>query len=92
MAVAKVASNDSQVSLIAFANNGTGHPDALIAINIADEAHALPIRVTGTEATTFEAYRTSAQERYVPVGTFPVQDGSIAYTAPPGSVTTFYAC
>ena len=92
MTVAKVASNDSQISLIAFASNGTKHPDALIVTNIADDAHELPIRVIGTQATTFEAYRTSAQERYVCVGSFPVRDSSIAYTAPPGSVTTFYAC
>jgi hypothetical protein len=93
MAVAKVLSNDSEVSLIAFASNGTTHPDALIVINIAQDTRDLSIQVQGTAATTFQAYRTSPGEDYVSLGDRTRDSsGIIAYQAPPGSVTTFYAC
>jgi hypothetical protein len=91
MAVAKVLSNDSQVTVIGFAANGTKHPDAFVAINLGEDARRLPIQVVGTDATAFHAYRTSSDERYMDVGQFPVQDGMVTYDAPPLSVTTFYA-
>jgi len=82
---------DSQVSLIAFASNGTRHPDAFIAINLDDKTHALPIQILGTGASAFEAFRTSPDGRYAPLGKFKVQAGFVAYEAPARSVTTFYA-
>jgi hypothetical protein len=93
MAVARVISNDSQITLIAFASNGTKHPDAFVVINISDEATNLAIQVQGTAARTFQAYRTSSSENYISLGS-KTQDNSgvIAYQAPAGSVTTFYAC
>lgn len=91
MAVVRGMSNDSQVSLIAFANNGLRHPDAFVVINTADQSASLPIRVHGSDATAFEGYRTSPGENYISLGKFTVQGEMLAYQAPPGSVTTFYA-
>jgi hypothetical protein len=91
MAVAKVLSNDSQVSAIGFAGNGTKHPDAFVIINLAEDTRQLPIQVLGTGATAFGAYRTSLDEQHVPLGEFAVRDNMLTYDAPPLSVTTFYA-
>jgi hypothetical protein len=93
MAVARVVSNDSQIALIAFASNGTKHPDAFVVINISDEATDLAIQVQGTAAKDFQAYRTSPSESYVSLGgKIRANSGIMAYRAPAGSVTTFYAC
>jgi hypothetical protein len=89
MAVAKVLSNDSEVSLIAFASNGTRNPDAFVVINIGAEAKDLEIEVIGSQSATFATHRSSSDERYVSLGTYET-DGQITYQAPPRSVTTFY--
>ena len=89
--MAKVLSNDSQVSVIGFAGKGTKHPDAFVIINLAEDTRQLPIRVLGTGATAFDAYRTSSDEHHVPLGELAVQDGVVSYDAPSLSVTTFYA-
>lgn len=91
MKVARVRCNDSNIALIAFAANGTKHRDALVVINIADEAIELPIVIRGSEALAFEAYRTSADEKHVELGEFVLQNNILGYKAPPGSVTTFFA-
>jgi hypothetical protein len=90
MRVARVLSNDSAIGLIAFAHNGTVHPDAFVVLNMAQEAVPLGIKVLGSTQTTFEAYRTSPGENYVYLDTFAIADNQIAYTAPAGSVTTFF--
>jgi hypothetical protein len=89
MAVAEVLSNDSEVSLIAFASNGTRHPDAFVTINLGEEAKDLEIEVIGSESASFAAHRSSDDERYVSLGTFDA-NGQVAYQAPPRSVTTFH--
>jgi hypothetical protein len=90
MAVAQVTSNDSEICLIAFANNGTTNPDAFVAINVSDERQHLDLEVLGSASTTFAAYRTSPEERYVSLGEMGLSDGAIGYDAPAGSVTTFF--
>jgi hypothetical protein len=89
MAVAQVRSNSSDISLIAFARNGTSHPDALVVINISDAAREVSLELTGSGSTSFVAFRTSPAEHYVPLGKYAICDGVLAYTAPGGSVTTF---
>jgi ABC-type uncharacterized transport system involved in gliding motility auxiliary subunit len=91
MAVARVVSNDSEIGLIAFASNDTEHPDAFVVINMADHTVPLDLEVAGTEHELFTAHRTSAEESYVPLGNFTLEDGKIPYPAPAGSVTTFVA-
>lgn len=91
MAVAHVLSNDSLVGLIAFASNGTKHPDAFVVLNMAEEQRALPVEVTGSRAGRFRAYRTADGESHALVGAFALQGRVLAYDAPARSVTTFYA-
>ncbi|MFN2129200.1 MAG: hypothetical protein ACK2VD_01655 [Anaerolineae bacterium] len=91
MAVAHVASNDSLIGLIAFASNGTKHPDAFVVLNMSGERRPLQIEVSGSSASSFTAYYTSDDERHAVLGTMAVEDRAVAYDAPPRSVTTFYA-
>lgn len=90
MKIAQVGCNDSEVVLIAFGSNGTGHPDVFVAINVGDEEVDLPISVLGS-GSMFSAYRTSPVESYVSLGSMMLQNGMLTYQAPAQSVTTFYA-
>jgi hypothetical protein len=90
MAVAHVASNDSLIGLIAFASNGTKHPDAFVALNMSGESRPLQIEVSGNSASSFTAYRTGESERYAALGTVAIEGNVIAHDAPARSVTTFY--
>jgi hypothetical protein len=90
MAVSRVAANDSEISLIAFASNGTRNPDAFVVMNLSNEAKSLDIAVVGSASRSFAAYRTSPNEQYVSLGERIAHDGVMTYGAPPGSVTTFY--
>ncbi|NSW93886.1 MAG: hypothetical protein HPY62_04150 [Bacteroidales bacterium] len=93
MAVAKTVSMDSEIPVIAFASNGTKHPDAFIIINTNfNKEKPVVIKVKGTTAKKFRAYRTQGEsEIYNEVGNFELINGEIVYTAPANSVTTFFA-
>ncbi|HER08013.1 MAG TPA: hypothetical protein ENO20_03800 [Bacteroides sp.] len=101
MAVAQASAMDSEIAVIAFSSNGTPNPHAFIVTNIKKEGQKVAVTVKGAVATVFEAYRTTqspedgdvdhVDEAYVPLGKFPVIKGMIIYTAPAGSVTTFFA-
>ncbi|MDF2674356.1 MAG: hypothetical protein K0R09_2624 [Clostridiales bacterium] len=91
MSVAGVSSNDTELGFMAFANNGTGNPDAFIILNTSQVDKKVDISITGANSETFEGYRTSTEERYAFLGSFKVREGVLAYTAPAGSATTFYA-
>ena len=91
MAVAEVVTNDSEVGLMAFARNATAHPDAFVVLNLSRIDKPMTIRVKGTPARSFKAFRTSPGEQYGDAGAFDVEGGLISYTAPPGSATTFFA-
>jgi hypothetical protein len=90
MAVARTLSNDAEIGLIAFAANGTDHADAFVVLNMAERAVPLDVEVLGSASTSFSAYRTAPDEHYRALGEFTVQDGALAYTAPPGAITTFF--
>jgi hypothetical protein len=91
MAVAHVESMDSEVSLMAFAANGTKNPDAFSVINISGRPKPLAIQVRGSRAGRFRAFRTSEGENHQGIGEVPVASGAVSYVAPENSVTTFYA-
>lgn len=91
MAVAHVESNDTEIGLIAFARNGTQHPDAFVLLNLSSKAKPVTITVAGSAARVFHGYRTSEKEQYADIGRAAISGGSLEYTAPPGSATTFYA-
>lgn len=92
MAVARTMCANPVANLIAFSGNGTENPDAFILTSYV-YIWKLPfgIRITGSEHTRFNAYRTTedGQENYEFIGTFEVEDGMISYDPPYGSVTTF---
>jgi hypothetical protein len=90
MAVTKVRANDTALALIGFARNGTRHPDAFVVINISQEDVEMSLETPGTTSASFEAFRTSEDERYVAVGRFTPGGPGMAYQAPPRSVTTFF--
>jgi O-glycosyl hydrolase len=94
MAVAYSSAANPQVHTLAFAGADSAHPDAFV---VSDSVHIwglpLAIRVRGTDARRFRAFRTTedGKERYEALGVFEVTDGVIAYDPPTGSTTTFIA-
>jgi hypothetical protein len=99
MAVAKVSSSDPSIGLIAFARNGTQNPDALVVNNLAEargnvmmDTREVAIRITGTQAQTFDVYATGFyQLDYEPMGTVTLRDGVLKFAVPNRSVVTFFA-
>ncbi len=90
MAVARVRSNDPEMTLIGFASSGTKNPDAFIVTNVSEEPSQVAIQVIGS-AAKFTAYRSSETDRYLALGEFTLAGDVLHYEAPPMSVTTFYA-
>jgi hypothetical protein len=92
MAVARATALNSNLALIAFARNGTRHPDAFVLVNLAKDTK-VAVRVKGSTAIAFTAFRTSGdhKEQFAPLGPFSVRQGVLVYDSPNGSVTTFLA-
>ena len=92
MAVARATSADTQGQLMAFASNSTPNPNAFVVINWDDKwDKKFDIKIRGASATRFHGYRTDTQdENYMDIGIIEVKDGQFRYTAPIGTVTTFY--
>ncbi len=105
MSVVYTSANDSEIALIGFGSNQTQNPNAFVAVNWGQETFDLKIKIVGGHSTSYEAYRTTGSETYVPYETarqkypdgencrqlpdFRVEDGYIHYEIPPMSVTTF---
>jgi len=94
MKVATVSSSDANVSLMAFASNGTKNPDAFVVFNKSQNPADLNIAVTGTKSTKFSMTRTIMDEKNVENcvkhDDVEVRGGKIEYKAPALSITTFY--
>jgi len=92
MNVVRINSFDPSIRVIAFASNNSGHPDSFVIINKSDEEKEIEIRIEGTNLTGFRAYRTSEKEKYRNTGLYKTDENDIiSYSAPSGSVTTFFA-
>lgn len=92
MSVCRVSANDRMARLIAFGANGTQNPDAFVLLNLWDHPQEYTIKVSGTTHTQFEAYRTDPTMHYAPLGTVTLDTArQLRVTAPPFSVTTFFA-
>jgi hypothetical protein len=63
MRVATVASLDSNLRLMAFASNGSKHPDAFVLVNMSHDTKTAAIAVKGSVAASFSAYRTDLLRR-----------------------------
>ena len=82
---------DSEVAVIAFARNGTKHPDAFTLVNLGKEKRIV-VQVLGGGSDTFEAYRTADEkDRYQPLGLVKLEGDTLLYGAPAQSATTFFA-
>jgi hypothetical protein len=92
MAVADVSSSDPNIQLIAFASNGSKNPDAFVVYNLAGVfTRDVTIHITGTDATSFDAYISGFRERYNSLGTFEVRNGVLECTIPAQGMITFFA-
>ncbi|MFY0651785.1 MAG: hypothetical protein JXQ96_07110 [Cyclobacteriaceae bacterium] len=93
MAVANVQSDDSDIGLIAFAQNGTENPDAIVVNNIGKSSRAISVNVTGTENLTWDGFMThpDGAKFYEPIGKVSLVSGKLNYTIPPKSTITFFA-
>lgn len=94
MGICRTLSNDTQVPVIAFGKGDTDEKEAFVVTNISsDLKKVMLIHISGSDAKEFEAWRTSEDEKelYSFAGVFQVEDNTIYYEAPAGSVTTFFA-
>ncbi len=89
--VARVVSNDTQVPLLAFADNGSAEGDAAVVLNTSEEPRDIELELIGTAADRFRAVRTSTAERCAEVGVLNLTEGGIPYCVPPQSATTFFS-
>ncbi|MCW5977513.1 MAG: hypothetical protein KIT09_05525 [Bryobacteraceae bacterium] len=91
-AVAHVSSSDPNVQLIAFAGNGSRHPDAFVIYNMGERgSRQARVRIGGTRAEAFEGYISGFRKRYDSLGAFPVRDGGIECVVPAQAAITFFA-
>lgn len=83
---------DSEIAVLAFAHNGTKHPDAFVLANLGKD-RKVRVQVRGAAATAFAAFRTTedGREKHASVGRFDVRDRAILCPAAGGSATTFLA-
>lgn len=100
MAVARTSSMDAEMPVIAFSANNTKNKNAFIITNMAGVSRDVIVDVKGFQSKTFNAYRTTEKadryqntgyELYKSIGNFSLNnEGRLVYTAPAGSVTTFF--
>lgn len=90
MGVCRATCNDTQLPLLAFCDNKTGNGDTFVVLNTSEEAKSVRIHLSGTKATSFDAFRSSPTEQYQALGQCIPENGTLLYTAPAGSATTFF--
>ncbi len=94
MDVCRTISMDTEVPVIAFGHGKTENPNAFVVTNMnTNTDKSIIIKIEGCLAEKFKAFRTTEDETnlYQETGDFDVINGEIYYTAPKGSVTTFFA-
>ena len=57
-------SNDTEIGLIAFAKNGTKHPDAFVVLNTSAVHKKVAVRVRGSQTKVWDVFRTGRSDRY----------------------------
>lgn len=91
--ICRTLSNDTEIPVIAFGKGTSNGSDSFVVTNMnSDSDKPLVITITGTDAKKFKAFRTKEDEteKYAEIGVFDVINGALFYTAPMGSVTTFF--
>lgn len=89
MAVARTSSTDTQTCAIAFADNGTGNPNAFVLVNTSTDGKQFFVNVKGDNGRSYSVTRTSDTEKNRAVADVTPEKGSFVYYAPANSVTTF---
>lgn len=98
---------DSEIAIIGFDANGTSNPDAFVIINLGAAKQDILIEVKSAGSIIFDSFRTTGEEAYLHrttaknmddgsenykyIGDYKLENNRIFYTAPAGSVTTFFA-
>lgn len=88
MRVANVVSEDADLKLIAFANNGTANPDGFAVFNTGSRSRDVIVAVQGSRSKTWQAFETSRRAHYERVPVRVDADGSIWLTVPENGVVT----
>ena len=89
MYAAETYSTHTATCAIAFAENGSGNPNAFILVNAdMEEAAEMDVTVLGSNGN-FSAYRTSPDENCAILPGQMLDADTLHYVAPPNSVTTF---
>lgn len=92
MKVAWTMSMDSELPVMAFASNGTRNKNAFIVVNTSNKEKPADITIKGSKTSKFSIYRTNGtDERYKHIGDIVLEGYKLLYSAPPGSVTTFFS-
>ncbi len=92
MNVVRTYSTDKDVLLTAFSPGTTNEAHAFNILNVYEnEKRKVFVKISGAEQTEFQAFRTSMEENYVPLGVFKVKNGGFYYEAPEKSSTSFFA-
>ncbi|QUI21025.1 hypothetical protein HZI73_01375 [Vallitalea pronyensis] len=90
MAVAKVSSNDTELSLVAFSSHHTDNKNAFLVLNLSPMDKEIELTIEGC-GHCFEGYRTSSNEQYAPIGDYKLShQKKFTYHVPKGSATTFF--
>lgn len=94
MAVAAVESDDRDLTLIAFACNGTKNADTVVVINKSEQSKPVELELRGGSWSRIEAFTTTdvdyGDRNYEPAEGIELMSGRLKYEAPPRSATTFY--
>lgn len=90
MSVAKVISNDGDLTLMGFGSNGTDNPNAFSIMNLAKGIQEVTIDIKGYGSNKFAAFCTSPIENYVDRGIHIIEDGKLKFNLSSRSVTTFF--
>jgi len=91
MAVAHVDSDDPNVGIIAFASNGTRHPDAVVLFNTSSGRRDLVVHLSGTRARSFDGFETSPGREFHSLGRLEARDGAVWISLSAGAVVSLRA-
>ncbi|MCB1122611.1 MAG: hypothetical protein KJT03_13750 [Verrucomicrobiae bacterium] len=87
-----IADRDNpEIALMAFASNGTQNPNAVVLLNFSEVDKEVRVTLAGCSEKSFAGKRSSSAEHFNDIGTFTLKDFCLEYSAPAGSVTTFFA-
>lgn len=91
MRVAPVFSHDPEVQGIAFASNGTPHPDAVTILNLGSGRKYLQVLPKGTPAQRYSVFSTVGGKDYQSLGEMAPRKGMLEISMVPEEAVSFVA-